>query len=172
MTRSIDTEKYESMISHISNSFSSYIFRINYLDIEDLKQCAWVSLLEALEKYDVDSQADFDTWAWYKIQWKIKDEIRASIPRGYRRTNDKSSIPRHVQIENSYIDHRFVDRIESDILSRQIIGLLSGDEKDIVYKNVYLDIPKKDIAMSMGKNSSRITQISKKAMQKLRKKLR
>ncbi len=62
--------KYEKLVSKIASKYSYYS------SFEDLKQVGMIGLLKALEKYQVNSETKFSTYATFWIKGEILEYLR------------------------------------------------------------------------------------------------
>lgn len=62
--------KYEKLVSKIASKYS------NYSSFEDLKQVGMIGLLKALEKYKVNNNTKFSTYAYMWIRGEILEYLR------------------------------------------------------------------------------------------------
>jgi len=62
--------KYEKLVSKIAGKYS------NYSSFEDLKQVGMIGLLKAVEKYEVNSNTKFSTYAYMWIRGEILEYLR------------------------------------------------------------------------------------------------
>lgn len=62
--------KYEKLVSKIASKYS------NYSSFEDLKQVGMIGLLKALEKYEVNNNTKFSTYAYMWIRGEILEYLR------------------------------------------------------------------------------------------------
>ena len=62
--------KYEKLVSKIASKYSSYS------SFEDLKQVGMIGLLKALDKYEVNSNTKFSTYAYMWIRGEILEYLR------------------------------------------------------------------------------------------------
>lgn len=87
-----DIEIRNELVMRYSGLVSSIVRRIssvsgNYTEFEDLQSYGMLGLIKAIEKYDSDRGASFETFAVYRIRGEVIDYIRRNdwVPRGVRK---------------------------------------------------------------------------------------
>lgn len=80
---------YAPLVRHIANRLAARL--PENLDREDLIQAGMIGLLDAIEKYDCGREAQFRTYAEFRIKGAMLDDLRASdwVPRTVREHADR-----------------------------------------------------------------------------------
>lgn len=81
--------EYAPLVRHIANRLAARL--PENLDREDLIQAGMIGLLDAIEKYDSSREAQFRTYAEFRIKGAMLDDLRASdwVPRTVREHADR-----------------------------------------------------------------------------------
>jgi len=81
--------EYAPLVKHIANRLAARL--PDSLLVDDLIQAGMIGLLDAIEKYDPGREAQFRTYAEFRIKGAMLDDLRAGdwIPRSVRETADK-----------------------------------------------------------------------------------
>lgn len=81
--------EYAPLVRHIANRLAARL--PENLDREDLIQAGMIGLLDAIEKYDCGREAQFRTYAEFRIKGAMLDDLRASdwVPRTVREHADR-----------------------------------------------------------------------------------
>jgi RNA polymerase sigma factor FliA len=81
--------EYAPLVRHIANRLAARL--PDNLDREDLIQAGMIGLLDAIEKYDSGREAQFRTYAEFRIKGAMLDDLRASdwVPRTVREHADR-----------------------------------------------------------------------------------
>ena len=81
--------EYAPLVKHIANRLAARL--PDNLQVDDLVQAGMIGLLDAIEKYDPGREAQFRTYAEFRIKGAMLDDLRAGdwIPRSVRETADK-----------------------------------------------------------------------------------
>jgi len=81
--------EYAPLVRHIANRLAARL--PESLDRDDLVQAGMIGLLDAIEKYDSGREAQFRTYAEFRIRGAMLDDLRATdwVPRSVRENADK-----------------------------------------------------------------------------------
>lgn len=81
--------EYAPLVRHIANRLAARL--PENLDRQDLIQAGMIGLLDAIEKYDCTREAQFRTYAEFRIRGAMLDDLRASdwVPRSVRDNADR-----------------------------------------------------------------------------------
>lgn len=81
--------EYAPLVRHIANRLAARL--PDTLQREDLVQAGMIGLLDAIEKYDSGREAQFRTYAEFRIKGAMLDDLRATdwVPRSVREYADK-----------------------------------------------------------------------------------
>jgi RNA polymerase sigma factor for flagellar operon FliA len=90
-TREEVVVEYAPLVRHIANRLAARL--PENLDRDDLVQAGMIGLLDAIEKYDSGREAQFRTYAEFRIKGAMLDDLRASdwVPRTVREHADRIS---------------------------------------------------------------------------------
>ena len=122
------------------NVFKQYKFD-NRLEYEDIKQLASIALWNVLDKYDVSKQVKFVTFAFSKMPFLIKDDLRKitksrNINASYE--NNSCSINTDY-IKNTLTDSRvYIDK--ENRLIQSIIDFLNQSELPQLSINIFTEV--------------------------------
>ena len=80
---------YAPLVKHIANRLAARLPA--NLQVDDLVQAGMIGLLDAIEKYDPGREAQFRTYAEFRIKGAMLDDLRAGdwIPRSVRSNADR-----------------------------------------------------------------------------------
>lgn len=75
----------------------------NYVDAEDLMSYGMLGLIKAVEKFDTENGASFETFATYRIRGEIIDYMRRNdwVPRGIRKRAQEVE-KAEIELKNKY----------------------------------------------------------------------
>lgn len=178
-------EEYSDLIKMISNKMYSYLSGI--MEIDDIYGYAVLGFLDALDKFEVDKNVKFETYATYRIKGKILDEVRKNdfLPRSVRDKQKKIE----KAYEQFYTDNDREPTNEElskklDITSKELVSwqvsIISGNIRSIdeeistsdsiylkdtlvsknnIEKSVLIKESKKDLIKALDKLSEREKQI-------------
>ncbi len=81
--------EYAPLVKHIANRLAARL--PSNLQVDDLVQAGMIGLLDAIEKYDPRREAQFRTYAEFRIKGAMLDDLRAGdwIPRSVRSNADR-----------------------------------------------------------------------------------
>lgn len=140
--------QYAPLVRHIANRLAARL--PDNLDREDLIQAGMIGLLDAIEKYDCTREAQFRTYAEFRIRGAMLDDLRACdwVPRSVRDNADriaKAHTELAAQLGRAPDEEELAGRLEMTLedyrellLKARAINLLSiedltphGDEGDM-----------------------------------------
>ena len=92
-------ERYLGVVKNVAGKLSIYLN--HYVDVEDLEGYGIIGLIDAIDKFDLDKQVKFETYASLRIRGAILDEIRKLdwVPRTLRK-KQKDLQRLQVKLEN------------------------------------------------------------------------
>lgn len=81
--------EYAPLVKHIANRLAARL--PDNLQVDDLVQAGMIGLLDAIEKYDPSREAQFRTYAEFRVKGAMLDDLRAGdwIPRSVRSNADR-----------------------------------------------------------------------------------
>lgn len=146
------------------------------IELEDIKQLANISLWKAIDKYDIEKNIKFCTFAFNKVKFLVQDDLR-SITKSrsgytiYENTqlslfstiNDSiDRVNKTTQLCDILQDNRNYSSKEQDIINNinKILAHSNFSEKD---KNIFIEaiidnIPQNKIAKKYGISTANISQ--------------
>ncbi len=141
--------------------------KVPYGTYPDLIQEGMVSLIKAVDRFDVERNNCFSTYAYYKIKGGMinfiqRVEAKAPIP-----VDDETVFIHEAPLTGSLSEH--ADKSEWTLDLEQALNSLSQREADIVKALVIEGRMAKEVAEEANLDISHIYRIRRKAMSKLRK---
>ena len=141
--------------------------KVHYGTYPDLIQEGMVSLINAVDRFDVERNNCFSTYAYYKIKGGMinfiqRVEAKAPIP-----VDDETVFINEAPLAGSLSEH--ADRTEWTLDLEQAMNSLSQREADIVKALVIEGRAAKEVAEEADLDISHIYRIRRKAIAKLRK---
>lgn len=141
--------------------------KVHYGTYPDLIQEGMVSLISAVDRFDVERNNCFSTYAYYKIKGGMinfiqRVEAKAPVP-----VDDETVFINEAPLAGSLSEH--ADRTEWTLDLEQAMNSLSQREADIVKALVIEGRAAKDVAEEAELDISHIYRIRRKAIAKLRK---
>lgn len=93
-------EHYVYLVKLVAGRLSIYLN--HYVDLEDLVGYGIIGLIDAIDKFDIDKNVKFDTYASLRIRGAILDEIRRLdwVPRSLRK-KQKDLAKAYAELENT-----------------------------------------------------------------------
>ena len=144
--------------------------RFRYLPFEDLVQDGWVGLMGAKKRFDPSNGAQFATFASYAVRGAILDGIRGARGRMRIKPGEVDDNPQMYQL----IDYDLTQKhdFERDFVSRDFVVYhlknLPPRERKVILMYYFRKLPCIKIAKMLGVNESRVSQIRKKAVGRMR----
>ena len=141
--------------------------KVHYGTYPDLIQEGMVSLINAVDRFDVERNNCFSTYAYYKIKGGMinfiqRVEAKAPVP-----VDDETVFINEAPLAGSLSEH--ADRTEWTLDLEQAMNSLSQREADIVKALVIEGRAAKEVAEEADLDISHIYRIRRKAIAKLRK---
>lgn len=158
------------------------------VDIEDLESAGYFGLLDAAKRYDPRRKTKFETFASARIRGAMLDELRKLdwVPRLVRQRGEEptrmanfSDITSGLPVENED-DEKFIvedptedlrDNVEVRLRLESAVKMLKPRYQKAVRLYYFDGWTLKEAAEYMGTTESRVCQILKRAIPKLRKEL-
>lgn len=171
--------QWEPLIKKIAHKYRNNIYKI---EIDDLIQIGAIGLMYAFEHYQDDRGASFQTYAYDCIERKILREFD-NMKRIKRQADYKAiyfDAPTNSD-EDLYLEEIISDdrvNVEATVINKLMIEkykeeinlVLTGREKDIVYRTLFEDVKFVDLAKEYGIHHSRVHEIQKRGFRNLRNK--
>jgi RNA polymerase sigma factor for flagellar operon FliA len=153
----------------------------NFFDLDDIVSYAYVGLLEAINSYDETKNVKFRTFAKKRINGSIVDSIWGHQgKRKYLKENDFFNLSYEELTEgiNDPLDE--TDKTELNVIEKDILSFvkdyidkeMNEKEKSIITYIYYCDLKLKEISEIMNISIGRISQIHKKALNKIKNELK
>jgi len=167
----------ETYIPHIKRTAHRMLKGVTpgYLDADDLTSAGCVGLVEAMSRYRPDSEATLNSFAWRRIRGAMLDEIRQMGPLSRRQHERGESIPDILRIDYVSQDgvmaaeyYGYHDKFDEKIAVRRSLNILKDRERDIIISHFWIGENQYEIAKRYGVCESRISQIIRDALKKLR----
>lgn len=169
--------QWEPLIKKIAYKYRNNIFKI---EIDDLIQIGAIGLMYAFEHYQEDRGASFQTYAYDCIERKIFREFdnmkRIKRQADYNSTSFDAPINGDgdlylediISDDNVNVEATVVNKLMIEKYKEEINIVLTGREKDIVYRTLFENIRFVDIAKEYGIHHSRVHEIQTKGFRNLR----
>lgn len=171
--------QWEPLVKKIAHKYRNNIYKI---EIEDLIQIGSMGLMNAFKYYKDDRGASFQTFAYDCVERSIFREFE-NAKRIKRQANYKStSFDAPINADGDlYLDEVISDdnvNVEATVINKLIIEkykeeislVLTGKEKDIVYRTLFEDVKFIDLAKEYGMHHSRVHEIQRRGFRNLRNK--
>lgn len=152
----------------------------NKYSLDELKSSAYLGLIDAAEKYEVDNNKPFENFARKRIKGAIldeaKDDKRYNVKRGVAHKYPIQSLNAPIKEDDNSI--QFIDLVQEkeDYLDNlllkneieKILLCLDHREKEIVTMHYFRNLSQKEIAEFVGLKQPAISKILKKAIEKIK----
>lgn len=172
-----DYFKWEPLVKKIAYKYRNNIYKI---EIDDLIQIGAIGLMYAFEHYQDDRGASFQTYAYDCIERKILREFD-NMKRIKRQADYKAisfDAPTNSD-EDLYLEEIISDdrvNVEATVINKLMIEkykeeinlVLTGREKDIVYRTLFEDAKFVDLAKEYGIHHSRVHEMQKRGFRNLK----
>lgn len=171
--------KWEPLIKKIAYKYRNNIYKI---EIDDLIQIGAIGLMYAFEHYKDDRGASFQTFAYDCIERTIFREFdnmkRIKRQADYKSTSFDAPINADgdlyleevISDDNVNVEATVINKLIIEKYKEEINLVLTGKEKDIVYKTLFEDIKFIDLAKEYGIHHSRVHDIQKRGFRNLKNK--
>jgi RNA polymerase sigma factor for flagellar operon FliA len=156
------------------------------ITFDDLVGAGTIGLIQAVDRFEASRGLEFGTYAKHRIRGAMLDFLRGEDPlsRTERRKIQTAGVPERAlpvtvsleqfpaQLRDGYVQagcssSRVADRVDLE----QARGCLSARENRVISLLFDLDWLSRDVASELGVNESRVSQIKKSALSKLRARL-
>ena len=178
-------KQYDRLIKKVSNRYSQTVAHYAWIDDQDIQQVASIALLKAQERFDLESNVPFISFAWTVMQRDILKALNIRCtPYGTtfepqtvsldEKISDDSDITRGEVIPGT--DEPLDDQaVKKDIAERvrAAVYKLPKDQEEVI-ERLYLNDPtetKQQIAKTKGVSNQCIKNRQAQALRKLRHKL-
>lgn len=169
--------QWEPLIKKIAYKYRNNIYKI---EIEDLIQIGAIGLIYAFEHYQEDRGASFQTYAYDCIERRIFREFdnmkRIKRQADYKSTSFDAPInldgdlylEEVISDDNVNVEATVINKLMIEKYKEEINLVLTGKEKDIVYRTLFENTKFIDIAKEYGLHHSRVHEIQKKGFRNLK----
>lgn len=171
--------QWEPLVKKIAYKYRNNIYKI---EIDDLIQIGAIGLIYAFEHYKEDRGASFQTYAYDCIERKIFREFQ-NMKRIKRQADYKSTsfdapinadgdlyLEEVISDDNVNVEATVINKLIIEKYKEEINLVLTGREKDIVYRSLFEDIKFIDLAKEHGIHHSRVHDIQRRGFRNLRNK--
>ena len=171
--------QWEPLVKKIAHKYRNNIYKI---EIEDLIQIGAMGLMNAFKYYQDDRGASFQTFAYDCVERKIFREFD-NMKRIKRQANYKSisfDVPTNadedlylgdiISDDNVNVEAAVVNKLMVEKYKEEINLVLTGREKEIVYKTLFENAKFADLAKEYGIHHSRVHDIQRRGFRNLRNK--
>lgn len=180
----MDKEKEKLVLNHIylADKIAVQMFSKlkNKYSLDELKSSAYLGLIDAAEKYEVNNNKPFENFARKRIKGSILDEVkddkRYNVKRGVPHEQPIQSLNAPIKEDDNSI--QFIDLVQEkeDYLDNlllkneieKILLCLDHREKEIVTMHYFRNLSQKEIAAFVGLKQPAISKILKKAIEKIK----
>ena len=169
--------QWEPLIKKIAYKYRNNIYKI---EIEDLIQIGAIGLMYAFEHYQEDRGASFQTYAYDCIERRIFREFdnmkRIKRQADYKSTSFDAPInldgdlylEEVISDDNVNVEATVINKLMIEKYKEEINLVLTGKEKDIVYRTLFENTKFIDIAKEYGLHHSRVHEIQKRGFRNLK----
>lgn len=169
--------QWEPLIKKIAHKYRNNIYKI---EIDDLIQIGAIGLMYAFEHYQDDRGASFQTYAYNCIERKILREFdnmkRIKRQADYKATSfdAPTNSDEDLYLEEIISDDRV--NVEATVINKLMVEkykeeinlVLTGRERDIVYRTLFENAKFSDLAKEYGMHHSRVHDIQRRGFRNLR----
>lgn len=169
--------QWEPLIKKIAYKYRNNIYKI---EIEDLIQIGAIGLMYAFEHYQEDRGASFQTYAYDCIERRIFREFdnmkRIKRQADYKSTSFDAPInldgdlylEEVISDDNVNVEATVINKLMIEKYKEEINLVLTGKEKDIVYRTLFENTKFIDLAKEYGLHHSRVHEIQKRGFRNLK----
>ena len=111
--------EYEKLVNKIASKYS------NYSNYEDLRQVGMIGLLKAVEKYEVNANTKFSTYAYLWIKGEIIEYLRCD--KNIKFSKETISLCKEITLTQEILRNR----LNKEPTIKEIAFFLEKDEKEI-----------------------------------------
>lgn len=169
--------QWEPLVKKIAYKYRNNIYKI---EIEDLIQIGAMGLMNAFKYYQDDRGASFQTFAYDCVERSIFREFE-NAKRIKRQANYKSTsfdapinadgdlyLEEVISDDNINVEATVVNKLMVEKYKEEINLVLTGREKDIVYRTLFENAKFSDLAKEYGLHHSRVHVIQRRGFRNLR----
>lgn len=153
----------------------------NKYSLDELKSSAYLGLIDAAEKYEINNNKPFENFARKRIKGSILDEVKDD-----KRYNVKRGVPHEQPIQSLNLSAckgeeksiQFIDLVQdkedylSDLLVKneieKLLMCLDYREKEIIMMYYFGNLTQQEISQLIGLKQPAISKIIKKAIEKIK----
>lgn len=169
--------QWEPLVKKIAHKYRNNIYKI---EIDDLIQIGAMGLMNAFKYYQDDRGASFQTFAYDCVERSIFREFE-NAKRIKRQANYKSTsfdkpinsdgdlyLEEVISDDNVNVEATVIDKLMVEKYKEEINLVLTGREKDIVYRTLFENTKFIDLAKEYGMHHSRVHDIQRRGFRNLR----
>ena len=169
--------QWEPLVKKIAYKYRNNIYKI---EIEDLIQIGAIGLMYAFEHYQEDRGASFQTYAYDCIERRIFREFdnmkRIKRQADYKSTSFDAPInldgdlylEEVISDDNVNVEATVINKLMIEKYKEEINLVLTGREKDVVYRTLFENTKFIDLAKEYGLHHSRVHEIQKRGFRNLK----
>ena len=180
----MDKEKEKLVLNHIylADKIAVQMFSKlkNKYSLDELKSSAYLGLIDAAEKYEVDNNKPFENFARKRIKGAIldeaKDDKRYNVKRGVAHKYPIQSLNAPINEDDNSI--QFIDLVQAkedylnDLLIKneieKMLLCLDHREKEIVTMYYFRNLTQQEISQFVGLKQPAVSKIIKRAIKKIK----
>ena len=181
----MDKEKEKLVLNHIylADKIAVQMFSKlkNKYSLDELKSSAYLGLIDAAEKYEVDNNKPFENFARKRIKGSILDEVKDD-----KRYNVKRGVPHEQPIQSLNSSSckedeksmQFIDLVQAkedylnDLLIKneieKMLMCLDHREKEIITMYYFRNLTQQEISEFIGLKQPAVSKIIKRAIKKIK----
>ena len=186
-------DNYSPLLKNIVNNI--YYSLPNIVEISDLENYGFLGLIDAINKFDIEREIKFETYANIRIRGAIIDGIRKIdwLSRSLRSKTKKSNSDKdeyslsslddpELNLDNVFKDSSdstkdqglgffvsdFVDDVNKRILVFEALNMLGANQRKIIILRYFRNKTFREISKYFDISDSMISKIHKKAIRRLR----
>lgn len=169
--------QWEPLVKKIAYKYRNNIYKI---EIDDLMQIGAMGLMYAFEHYQDDRGASFQTFAYDCIERRIFREFD-NMKRMKRQADYKSTsfdapinadgdlyLEEVISDDNVNVEAAVINKLMIEKYKEEINIVLTGRERDIVYRTLFKDVKFIDLAKEYGIHHSRVHDIQRRGFRNLK----
>lgn len=162
------TEVVKDMHSLVHKIAQKYRYRAVYVTYEELYQEGMCGVLIAIEKYKVDFNVKFSTYAVWWIRQRMQRIMLVKNQPVIRCKNPKGqNVKFEAFFEKDLAERTSSKNLELEMLLESALKCLPGREREIIRLRFYKQLTLREIAISLKISRERVRQIEMRALKRL-----
>ena len=162
----LTAEHYDLVVKRIAQQVFWHISQS--IPQEDLIQTGMIGLIKAIQQFNAQKGASFKTYASIRIKGHMLDEIRSLYTQQEYYSCISIDQIHCVATDASFDPEVIIDQEHQKNMLTNILYTLNNNEQIVMNLHYKLDKSVKEIASILNISSSRVSQINKKALHKLK----